>query len=402
MISRQQITYLILLAALCILPFILELNVFPFVRDTILDYRSTKEIVSILFATGIFLWALTGGHAFKIKNLGILLFLGYMIMHPLVSPPFELQAFNQNIAGFWEYKYMSYVLIYTGMFSVVSNMNWSRERIDTVLKIMMWTGTISSFYIFIQWFGLDQFQKLAGGSAKNVTGATLTATFTQPNYSGLYIALMVPIAIYFKKPLAICSMIIAVLLINSKMALLTMIVGGSFILIRQYHKIIVGYLLPLITIFIMFLITVFYYSHSSNDWSDNGRFGLWQVIFNACTHPWISEINYFITGHGFGSYGYIFTSTYTWAMNQAHNEYLQLLFDSGIVGLSFLLFSIFWLIKRINPFTITDSQTIVLMAMFLAILVSAIGLFTWQIEPHRFISVVVFALLHNKLIKHED
>lgn len=399
MILREQVTFLLLLLALCVLPFILEVSAFPFIRDTITDFRSTKEILALLFATGITIWALTGGHIFKCKNPGVLWLLFYLIAHPLVAPPFNLQAFGTNIANIWEYKPMVYALIFMGMFCVISNLRLKKEHIDTILKVMMWTGFISAIYVLIQKIGCDQFQYWSEGIARNVTNGDLTATFTQPNYSSLYIAFMVPVCLYFRKYFFAVVMAAVVLLINSKMGLLAMLIGSGFFVFRQNQKVFGWLCLAGV------ILSVVYFSITPDvklDWQDNGRYSLWKDIFNACTHPWIAEKPFFITGHGLGSYPYIYVASHPWSMYQAHNEFLQFLFDAGFVGVSLLLFSIFWLLKKINPFTITDSQTVVLTGMFLAILASAVGLFTWQIEPHRFISVTIFALLHNKLLTRED
>ena len=227
-------TLYLLLISLVLIPFTLELGLYPFLQNTIVDFKTTKEFLAILFAITICLNAVYRGDKLKCVNLGLLLLVGYIVCHPILSPVYTLELFNQNLAGMWEYKPIAYACIYFGMFCVLSNLRLKREDFDTILKTFMWLGFITSLYVFIQYLGLDQFQSLdESGLARNVTGATLTGTLTQPNYSGLFIAMMLPAAIYFRRWIKVLTMVVALLLIDSKMALFAFAIGSGYMLYRH-------------------------------------------------------------------------------------------------------------------------------------------------------------------------
>jgi O-antigen ligase len=75
----------------------------------------------------------------------------------------------------------------------------------------------------------------------------------------------------------------------------------------------------------------------------NGRFHFWQMTLQIIKdHP--------IIGTGLDSFGVAFTRYDTWngkmRVEQAHNEYLQVLSDGGILGFACLVFFIFVLFKN--------------------------------------------------------
>lgn len=382
------IFYLMILG-LVVTAFVLELGLFPFLPKTIIDYRWSKEAVAITFAGAIFLIGIFNGHSLKCKNIWILLLLLYFLIHPFIAPNYQLEMFFMNIGGFWEYKPMLYAFLYFGMFCVVSNLRLAPGHVDDFLKILMWVGVISCGYVWIQYFHLDQFQHPSENRYLIfVTNEQMTATFTQPNYAAAFIALCAPIAFYFRRGLPLVLMIATTLLINSKMAIAAMTIGVGYLLFKR-SGIVTAFVFSLIGI-ILAWVWLSYPVAMTHDWSSSGRFQLWHRILHDCKE-------FFLTGHGLGAYRFVWVSQHPGAMGEAHNEWIQLLFDGGFVADLLLFFSIFWLLKGLKFFTIVDSQTNVLIAVFLGFLICSLGLFIWQIEPHRYLAVVIFALLHNKL-----
>ncbi len=75
----------------------------------------------------------------------------------------------------------------------------------------------------------------------------------------------------------------------------------------------------------------------------NGRFHFWQIAVNVF-------LNNPIIGAGLNSFGMVFSQYDTWNGNfrveQAHNDYLQILADAGILGFACILSFIFLLFKR--------------------------------------------------------
>jgi O-antigen ligase len=146
--------------------------------------------------------------------------------------------------------------------------------------------------------------------------------------------------------------------------------------------------------------------------TDSGRFGIWKQIWTDVTHSQFEKgRNYFITGHGVGAYKYLFTSLHTTrelepgvmqrAFEEAHNEPLEWFYNTGIIGFGMLIFIVFSLIKHVFPYTLQDERYLALLISFVGSVLLACGTFIWQIEPHRYITVVVAAILYNRIIKEE-
>lgn len=392
MTFKENLTFLFICISIVVISFVLQIGLFPFLADTVQDYRSTKEFLGITCVVGIILWSIFVGHKIQCKNPGIVLLMGYILIHPFLTPPYTLELFHQNVAGFWQFKPVLYSFIYFIFFCIVANMDLIEKNYDQIFKVLYWVGFISALYALLQWLHLDEFQHLASwGNSLWTPHGNMTATFTHPNYSGAFLAMTIPLAIYLKKFWQAILMTIILILINGKMAIFGCICGIAYLIFSKNKWWALVYSL-LIVASGWFLI-----SHHQSDWTDSGRFAMWKLIFHDITQPWIAEKAFPLFGHGLGSFGTIWTSVHKGTMHEAHNEPLQYAFETGLIGLGLVIFSIFWLIKKINIFTLIDKQTVILFVCLVSILACSLGLFVWQIEPHRFISVLIFALLHNKV-----
>ena len=127
---------------------------------------------------------------------------------------------------------------------------------------------------------------------------------------------------------------------------------------------------------------------------DNGRFSVWQKAVTLCHNGIeIKQKNVDKIYHkkcnllGFGSGSWNKLVPYKMVnedYNYAHNEYLQIYFEFGIVVL--VLF-VFFLSQSI--FTGHDKYT---RAAVLCICLNAAGLFVWQLGPTLFASIYVLCL----------
>lgn len=393
--NRENVTYGLLIAALISIPLILEIGLFPFLPDTLTEYRTVKEFLAVLFAAGIFIWALHGHHRVGCVNPWLGILVGYILLHPFLSPRYSLILFNQNIAGFWEYKPLLYALMYFGFFCVISQLRLHFGYFETIFKVLMWLGVGTAVYALLQRIGLDQFQYWSSDvHLRAVTNGEMTATMTQPNYAGAYLAFVIPFAFYFRRWWAVILIGVAVIAIDSKFGIAAMVCALVFMFLRtkkQLYSIFVALALGA-------LIMGWSLFEGAADWSDSGRFAIWQTVWHDIVSPWVGTKAYPLTGYGPGSFRFIWTAFHHSGWMEVHNEWLQFGLEAGLLGVTLWIFSIFWLIRRLKPFTIEDDQVKPLFASFVAMLVSTCGLFTLQIDPHRFMAVTVFALLHNKLL----
>ena len=117
-----------------------------------------------------------------------------------------------------------------------------------------------------------------------------------------------------------------------------------------------------------------------------------------------SDTSYPITGWRMGNFKYTFHFLHPNGptmrkFHQAHNDYLELAYNTGIVGI-FLFLSCLWVFFRqifIKVFNniITEEER-ALTAGFIVICVAAGGTFVWQIGTTIFYSCVFFSLLNNR------
>jgi O-antigen ligase len=145
--------------------------------------------------------------------------------------------------------------------------------------------------------------------------------------------------------------------------------------------------------------------------NDNGRFPIWkQVWSDVCHSPLEKSKPYFLTGYGLGSYRYLFTSLHTTQVegnvkrilfNKAHNEYVEWFYNTGVIGTALLLIFIFYLIKNGIPYTIIDERYLAVLSALIGLCICAGGTFVWQIEPHRFYTVVLAGLIQNRINRGE-
>jgi len=84
---------------------------------------------------------------------------------------------------------------------------------------------------------------------------------------------------------------------------------------------------------------------------------------------------------------------------QAHNEFLQVFFETGLVGIFILFAFIVNLFKRFIRYAWGSQETLVLMACFVAILINSVGHFPFHVARLAGPFIVLIALLDAMLIK---
>jgi hypothetical protein len=136
---------------------------------------------------------------------------------------------------------------------------------------------------------------------------------------------------------------------------------------------------------------------------DAGRFREWRLMLD----DWSSPLNegkdnsFAITGLGVGSFQYVYPNKHQSTFRQAHNEYIQVLYELGLVGLLLMLGAIYWVVRMNFSWRKLwrgemDQYRLALLSSFLCIAINAFGTFVWQIGPTIFYSAVIVGLLHNR------
>lgn len=138
---------------------------------------------------------------------------------------------------------------------------------------------------------------------------------------------------------------------------------------------------------------------------DNERFLTWSQSVNDLNSPVMlgSKKKYAITGIGPGSFMYLFHAKNNQrndAFVYAHNEYVQVLYESGILGAAFFagifLSLVKYSVKMRDVFTgkIPGLKRILLCSLT-GISVCAAGCFVWQIGTHIFYTLTIVGLLYS-------
>lgn len=106
------------------------------------------------------------------------------------------------------------------------------------------------------------------------------------------------------------------------------------------------------------------------------------------------------TGYGPGSYYYINPLRHKGMFRQAHNEYVNIFHDLGIVGLVLALLAIIFVFNKNIDFNDmikgnADKEKMALLSCLLCICITAFGFFPWQLGCTSYYSAFLFGLLHK-------
>jgi O-antigen ligase len=138
--------------------------------------------------------------------------------------------------------------------------------------------------------------------------------------------------------------------------------------------------------------------------NDSGRLAAWQAIAKDMIRPG-TEVKYPITGIGTGSFGYTFHIKHSQHKTnklffQAHNDYLELFWNTGLAGLALFLCAMFYVWKQNFSIKAVLSSTanqyrMALLSSFLCISLCAGGTFVFQIGTTIFYTILIVGLLTN-------
>ena len=376
-----------------------------------IDTRQPKLILAVMVALTIGLWVLSHEGFKPVKNKILVAFIGYLAISVFMSPTMSVMDMDKALHSVnLPYVSLFHILSFFLMFIAIAGMKLSQKDTKFYLTIMVWTAFIMTFYCALQAIGIDQFFELTNKhpDAHNVPGRDIVGTLGHPTLLGPYIAMCIPIAVCLRKyAMAICMAIIVALTL-SQVALGGMVISLLFLLgTRGKKRLIVAIIVGLSLITILSTGINRYSNGPMREFvNDSGRFRMWGKIVQDLNSP-LHEGNpkkYAITGFGLGSFGYMFMYRHSNPGNQykqAHNDYLELLYNAGVIG--FLLFIAVILHLFIHTISIkriwkgeANKYRMCLLSAFICIAVCAGANFVWQLGPHGYYTVFIAGLLYNK------
>lgn len=402
--------------------FLTGLVVNPFIPP-ILDSNQTKDFICLATTIGVIYYAFTQ-FGFKNSNRCVTWFILYAVVSLPLHPHFRLPIWGNDLNGWWNYPVMLQVIGYYLMYLGIANADirpdpcHARKFIGLdfrlIFKAIFYCGFFTSLYVFLQFLNVDQLFTLEPPNiVKLATAPNMTGFIGQNTLCGAFIAMAIPFGLYLRKYFFMFIMAVAVCLIQSKMAIASVLVGGLFYFVIRCKKpetLMIG-----VFLFIAIMLAGVYesYLHKIHI-NDNGRFAHWQEVLKDFSSPQIidtipenapasvKEIIYtnnhhtwMLTGIGPGAYHFLYVNKYNTSWEYIHNEYIEVLYAFGIIGLFLFILAALSLI--LTAMTTSSSVIIaVLVTSFIVIGINAGTNFVWHINPMQFLTVLIAGLLSNQ------
>lgn len=338
-----------------------------FITNTIAKSVYGFYIYVLFFIEGIIivygLFMLRKGHGLKLsEGLIILLFIITQVLALLWS------SIRYDVILFDFHK----VLLYAGMigtcYFVAKRYSCSYNVLDVILDFLIWTGIIACIYNLI--VNRHYLASKDLSSVMHYTWNFRSFFFTRATY-GIYVS-MASIAALVKSErknskwlLILNVFLIGNVLITAARAEIIAVTLGTILYLsysKKYRKFIIFGILVLVLLLITInlerlkndldnLMETYYifFNHSQSGKTDitTGRFYLWNLAFQS------NDIFTFILGHGIGSKDTLMKAWNVTVLDEMltsfHNGYVDLYFETGILGVSFLgacLIKIFRQVKK--------------------------------------------------------
>ena len=306
---------------------------------------------------------LYGSRRILVKNIplgSMVLWFGLMMVY------FQYQAilisrYNNSGSFLTFFNFLCVVLFY---WVCVQSLN--REDIKTILKWFSYSVLVILFFCVLQAFEVSQFFKVFNNILHQQKHPAVVGTIGNNVHLSGYLGICLPL-FFGRKLFNILSVILIWIIIlfftnfDGPIAISGVIVGlasSGFYLWKVNKKLLI--VLALIGVLIFTMLS--FIDKSPNLFSWSGRQTIWSKYFNYSKDT-------FITGKGLGAvqvYAEKFDTNIS-KFRHLHNEYLQVLFEAGLIGLLILFWALWDFLRlKINE----DKTSITLRAMFFGFMVS--------------------------------
>ena len=259
------------------------------------------------------------------------------------------------------------------------------------LEALILSGLLNCIMAYLQWFDLDPLWSYEPGVERTLP----TAFFGQHTVLGPFISACAIACLFRKRWVCFALIVPIVFATTSSFSVLSLVAGVSVYLytrIKARYFLLITAVCSLIAICSMIYIPKLKYALG-----DSGRFEVWQeVVIQYWNFPLIKKL----TGYGLGSFSAIFPLVQPFNTKQygvfihAHNEYLQLLFEGGIIGVC-VLFYLFYVLFRAFKRGLPEYcwAHLAILTVFLA---NSIGSFPLHLMPHGVIALWSFILIASE------
>lgn len=335
------------------------------------------------------LLALSRGLLKPVRNPWLFIIMGYLFLSVYLAPKTIIELNGVDIKNAWSWFPMFNIMVFFLFFLSVASVEFNKELI---LKVMVYAGSVMAGYVILQYFGFDQFFVSADPGLGRLGGTLGNRAITSA-----YIAMIIPIALYFKKYLLSLLMVISIFMMGISASIVSMIAASSFFIwscLRWCNR----------RIFILFMVAsalisgfVIFKMPNKEIIANHGRYQVWRELVEDLRKPVSGKTNkkYSFTGFGIGSFKYMFHAKHPVSnFTEAHNDYLELLYNIGVFGLFLFLASMWRAAKK--SFIPENRYRMMLLSSFGCVALNAGGLFCWQSAPIVFNSLIILGLMQKE------
>lgn len=365
--------------------------------------REPKMVWAVMFSLAISLVSLYKGRLKPFGNKWAFLLVGYLIVSLNLSPKPGLLFFGIDSARFWSWEPLFYSLVFLLFTISVASIEWPKDILRKTLDVMVYCGAVMATLVVLQYFRLDQFFEQRFGTYGHMAG-----TLGNPTLIGPFLVLVIPIALFRRKFALAGLMVAATLATQSNVALLGLIATVLAYLAFKGKRwfvavtIVVALVVPLLAG--GYAVSAKFRDHFPH----NERLLTWSQSIADIKAPVMqnSKKIYAITGIGPGSFMYLFHMKNNQRNDNfvyAHNEYVQVLYELGIVGFLLFIGMLGCAARRLIDFKDMFCRRMpplrrALLASLVGISVCAAGCFVWQVGTHIFYTLTIVGLLYNSSV----
>lgn len=332
---------------------------------------------------------------FALYIIGNLLFSLYLEcrIHYLFSIFHAIISIGVLVSGFGSWQIYPLIQWTAGVFVAMWFVEQTSGMRLLIYKILVVGCLIMCVHAFMQTQGYDPVFRYAQGVFQNQP----IGMMGQTTKFGIYAAICASIALAIGWYIPFILIATMCVWTTSSFSIAALI-AGFMVCLKYQDKILFKYTLAA---GIVGLLVLFFIPQAKFLFYGQGRVEVWSATISA----WINSAP--LLGHGPGSFYYLFGDNFQpqsirdhGIFLQAHNDYLQALFEYGTMGLVGLLFSLFclvrcyyvtWWCKRLQ-----DKDMIAAQCVVAAMLVNMIGNFPTQLATPFTIGIVSLALLLKK------
>ena len=304
---------------------------------------------------------------------------------------------NKPLWNFWNFRPFMNLLVGTFVLRTLVEYTDSLGRWIQISKLFVWSGLVISVYAILQYFGIEHKywgDVLIWNYSNGVADRSIhmITVFFNEFLTGNFVAMVSPMCLLFKQgryKIIYFVMFVCVILTHSVLSIAAFIAGfTTYLFLTGRMKLSVLLLVLCVSggIFCM-------YQHPGSYWnnfiSSSGRIPLWKDAIRLWMEsPYI--------GHGLGKFALF--QMYKPVALSAHNEFIQCLFDLGLLG----FIPIVGFMVNVFMDILSSERSMLLICYisgFFSFLVVSLGGFPLRIAPLALVGICYVAglsVLSNK------